>query len=150
MEKGDVDAWAGLDPYMAQTEVEKGSRLFFRNKSFNSYGVLNVREAFAKQYPDYVKRVLETYEKARQWCLANPTELKQVLVRQAKLKDAVAAKQLERSDFSNPAIGKEQETTIQAAGDVLIKSGTIKPSTNVTQVVSELINPQFVEQLAKK
>lgn len=72
------------------------------------------------------------------------------MVRQAKLKDAVAAKQLERSDFSNSVIGKEQETTIRAAGDVLIKSGTIKQSTNLTQVVSELINPQFVEQLAKK
>ena len=28
--RGDVDAWAGLDPYMAQTELEDGSRLFFR------------------------------------------------------------------------------------------------------------------------
>src|SRR3954470_7418056 len=28
--RGDVDAWAGLDPYMAQTELDDGSRLFFR------------------------------------------------------------------------------------------------------------------------
>lgn len=67
LEKAEVDAWAGLDPYMAQTELEKGSRLFFREPTFNSYGVLNVREEFAKQYPSYVERVLTAYEKARQW-----------------------------------------------------------------------------------
>jgi sulfonate transport system substrate-binding protein len=43
LERGDVDAWAGLDPYMAQTEIEQGSRLFFRNTDLNTYGVLNVR-----------------------------------------------------------------------------------------------------------
>ena len=29
--RGDVDAWAGLDPMMAQAEVEDGARLFYRN-----------------------------------------------------------------------------------------------------------------------
>src|SRR6201988_4375627 len=28
--RGDVDAWAGLDPMMAQAEAEDGARLFFR------------------------------------------------------------------------------------------------------------------------
>ena len=31
LERGDVDAWAGLDPMMAAAEVEDGARLFFRN-----------------------------------------------------------------------------------------------------------------------
>src|SRR4051794_16448800 len=30
--RGDVDAWAGLDPMMAQAEVEDGAKLFYRNK----------------------------------------------------------------------------------------------------------------------
>ena len=38
LERGDVDAWAGLDPYMAQTELEKSSRLFFRNADLNTWG----------------------------------------------------------------------------------------------------------------
>src|ERR1700685_1034793 len=29
--RGDVDAWAGLDPMMAQAEIEDGGRLVFRN-----------------------------------------------------------------------------------------------------------------------
>src|SRR3954454_3069499 len=46
--RGDVDAWAGLDPMMAQAEVEDGARLFYRNKAANTWGILNVREEFLK------------------------------------------------------------------------------------------------------
>src|SRR5262245_13336286 len=41
LERGEVDAWSGLDPMMATSELERGSTLFFRNPDFNSYGVLN-------------------------------------------------------------------------------------------------------------
>lgn len=150
LEKGDVDAWAGLDPHMAKSELEKGSRLFFREPNFNSYGVLNVREEFAQKYPDYVKRVLTAYEKARQWALQNPAELKQVLVQESKLTDVVAAKQLERTDLSNAQIGEPQRLVIAAAGAVLKKSGIIPTSVNVDQTVSSLIDAQYVEQLASK
>ncbi|WP_227501484.1 aliphatic sulfonate ABC transporter substrate-binding protein [Synechocystis sp. PCC 7509] len=150
LEKGDVDAWAGLDPHMARTEVEKGSRLFFREPNFNSYGVLNVRSAFAKDYPSYVERVLSIYEKGRKWSLQNPEELKQVLVKEAKLTDAIAAKQLERTDLSSATIGEVQKQAISAAGDVLKKSGVIKESINVAQVVGELVDPQFITKIANK
>ena len=43
--RGDVDAWAGLDPMMAQAEIEDGARLFFRKPDANTWGILNVREA---------------------------------------------------------------------------------------------------------
>ena len=79
LEKGAVEAWSGLDPYTAQIEVEEGYAIFFRNKTWNSYGVLNVREAFAKEHPDLVRRVLAIYEKARLWTLANQNEAKKVL-----------------------------------------------------------------------
>src|SRR6266852_5192990 len=49
--RGDVQAWAGLDPMMAQAEVEDGARLFFRNKDANTWGILNVREEFLKDNP---------------------------------------------------------------------------------------------------
>ncbi|MGH6742233.1 MAG: aliphatic sulfonate ABC transporter substrate-binding protein, partial [Bradyrhizobium sp.] len=56
--RGDVDAWAGLDPMMAQAEIEDGARLFYRNKAANTWGILNVREEFLKEHPDIVRRVL--------------------------------------------------------------------------------------------
>src|SRR3712207_3282345 len=51
LERGDVDAWAGLDPLMAAAEVESGATLFHRNAAANTWGVLNVSEAFAKDNP---------------------------------------------------------------------------------------------------
>ena len=53
--RGDVDAWAGLDPMMAQHEVKDGARLFFRKPEANTWGILNVREEFAKDNPDIVR-----------------------------------------------------------------------------------------------
>src|SRR5205807_1433602 len=35
--RGDVDAWAGLDPMMAQAEVEEGAKLFFRKPAANTW-----------------------------------------------------------------------------------------------------------------
>ena len=150
LERGDVVAWAGLDPHMATTELEQGSKLFYRNPDFNTYGVLNVREDFANQYPAYVERVLAAYERARQWSLDNPAELAAILQREAGLKPEVAVKQLERTDLSSSVIGSVQKETIQAAGAVLKKSGIIPATTDVNQVVSDLIDPQYIEKVARR
>jgi len=150
LEKGDVAAWSGLDPLMATAEVDKGAKLLFRDPNLNTYGVLNVREEFAKKYPKYVERVIAAYEKARLWAVANPQEYEQILIREAKLNDAVATKVLERTDLSDPVIGENQKTTIAAAGDVLKKSGVIKPETDVPGVVNSLIDPQYVLRVVKK
>ena len=74
--RGDVQAWAGLDPMMAQAEVEDGAKLFYRNTAANTWGILNVREAFLKDHPDLVQRVLAVYEDARKHSLANYDEVK--------------------------------------------------------------------------
>ena len=148
LEKGDVDAWAGLDPHMAKAELESGARLFYRNPEFNSYGVLNVRAEFAQQHPALVGRVLAAYEQARQWATLHPSELKQTLATEAQLSEAVAARQLARTDFSNVAFGAAQVATITAAGDVLKKSGVIEPGTDVAQTVKDLIDTRFADKLA--
>ena len=150
LEKGDVAAWSGLDPLMAQTEVDKGSRLFFRDASLNTYGVLNVREEFARSYPAYVEKVIAAYEKARLWAIQNPAEFKAILIRDAKLNDAVATRVLERTDLSDPVIGEKQKTTIAAAGDVLKKSGVIKSETDVPALVNDMIDSQYVQRVIRK
>src|SRR5580765_7385571 len=92
--RGDVDAWAGLDPMMAQAEVEEGAKLFFRKAAANTWGILNVREEFAKEHPDLVKRVLATYEDARKHSLSHYDEVKKAFIAVTKLPDAVVDKQL--------------------------------------------------------
>ncbi|MFX7764190.1 aliphatic sulfonates ABC transporter substrate-binding protein, partial [Acinetobacter baumannii] len=62
LEQGRVAAWAGLDPHLAASELEAGSRLIYRNVNFNTYGFLNVSDTFATRHPDQVKRVLAAYE----------------------------------------------------------------------------------------
>lgn len=140
---GQVDAWAGLDPLMAQAEVENGAKLFFRKPEANTWGVLNTRDDFAKANPEIVKRVLKVYEEARVWALANPKELAAVLVAATKLPDAVVAKQLERTDHSTSKIGDLQKQTILDAGLALQKAGVIKPELDVKAIVDQLVDASF-------
>jgi sulfonate transport system substrate-binding protein len=141
--RGDVDAWAGLDPLMASAEVEAGAKLFFRKPEANTWGILNVREAFAKDNPELVKRVLATYEKARALALANPAELNGYLVAATKLAAPVIAKQLERTELTHSKIGAPQAESILAAGIALQKGDVIKADVDVKAVVDSLIDPQF-------
>jgi sulfonate transport system substrate-binding protein len=150
LEKGDVDAWAGLDPMMAQTEIQSGSRLFYRNVNFNSYGVLNVREGFAGQYPAYVERVLAAYEKARVWAIQNPQEFRKLLAGDAKLDDSVVTKVLERTDLSSSVIGDNQKRVIIASGDVLKQNNVINSSTDVNATVNNLIEPRYAQAVVNK
>jgi sulfonate transport system substrate-binding protein len=142
--RGDVDAWAGLDPLTASAEIENGAILFHRNKEANSWGVLNVREAFATAHPEIVKRVLAVYEQAREWSVAHPDDLKKQLVEATKLPDAVIERQLkERTDLSFSKIGQPQKDAILAAGLALQKAEVIKPDVNVQAVVDSLIDGTF-------
>src|SRR5690606_30797305 len=111
--RGDVDAWAGLDPMMANVELNEGVRLFHRDADANTYGILSTPETFLDQHPDLVKRVLAVYETARKYALEHPDELRASFVAATKLPDAVAAKQLnERTDLSNGMSGDAQREPI--------------------------------------
>jgi sulfonate transport system substrate-binding protein len=139
--RGDVDAWAGLDPMMAQAEIEDGAKLFFRKADANTWGILNVREQFLKDYPQITQRVLATYEEARKYSLANYDELKQALVTATKLPDVVAEKQLkERTDLSHSRIGAPQRESILAAGVALQQAGVIDTKIDVKAALDSLID----------
>lgn len=147
LEKGDVDAWAGLDPMMAQSELESGARLFYRNADLNTWGVLNTREAFAAEHPDLVLTVIRAYERARAWAREHPDDLRRLLAAQTRQSDAVAARQLERTDLSTAAIGDRQRKTIEEAGLALQKAGVIPAHVDVARAVDDLIDPSFVRKL---
>jgi sulfonate transport system substrate-binding protein len=139
--RGDVDAWAGLDPMMAQAEIEDGARLFYRNADANTWGILNVREQFLKDNPQIVQRVLATYEEARKYSLANYDELKKALVVATKLPDVVADKQLkERTELTYNRIGKPQRDSILAAGVALQQAGVIDAKVDVKAALDSLID----------
>jgi len=139
--RGDVDAWAGLDPMMAQAEVEEGARLFYRNKDANTWGILNVREEFLRDHPDLVRRVLAVYEEARKYSLANYNELKQTFMSVTKLPETVVDKQLkERTDLTHSRIGAPQRESILAAGLALQQAGVVAANVDVKATLDALID----------
>ena len=144
LDRGDVDAWAGLDPMMAAAEIENNDVLFYRKPEANTWGILNVREDFANEHPEIVARVLKVYEQARRWALANPKELVKLLAEAAKIPEKVAEKQLgERTELTHSRIGKPQTDSILAAGLALQQAGVIAADVDVRKTVDELIDTRF-------
>jgi sulfonate transport system substrate-binding protein len=141
--RGDVDAWAGLDPMTAQAEIEDGARLFFRKADANTWGILNVREAFLKDHPDIVRRVLAVYEEARKYSLANYDELKKSFIAVTRLPETVVDKQLkERTELTHSRIGAPQRESILAAGLALQQAGVIDAKVDVKAALDGLIDDQ--------
>jgi sulfonate transport system substrate-binding protein len=143
LERGDVDAWAGLDPHLAASQLQAGSRLLYRNVEFNSYGVLNVSDKFLKEQPQLIGKVIAAYEEARQWALAHPQQTAELLAKEAKLPLEVAKLQLSRTDFSNPQPGAEHVAALKAAAPILLDEQLVRPGTDVAAVVDQLISPQL-------
>jgi sulfonate transport system substrate-binding protein len=143
--RGDVDAWAGLDPMMAQAQVEDGARLFYRNKDANTWGILNASEDFLKAYPDLTKRVLAIYEQARKYCLDHYDDEKSVFMNVTRLPGDVVDIQLkERTELTFNKIGLQQRDSILQAGLALQQAGVIQPSVDVKQTLNDLVDDRYV------
>lgn len=145
---GQVDAWAGLDPHMARVEIEADASLFYRNADFNTYGSLNVRSEFAEQYPKYVEKVIEQYEKARKWTIENPEAASEILAEEAKIDVEVATKSLtERNDFSHSIPHDEMKNALVEAGKVLQKQKVMDEETNIEELVNKLVNDKYAKKV---
>jgi sulfonate transport system substrate-binding protein len=141
LESGSVDAWAGLDPHMAASELEGGSRLLYRNIEFNTYGFLNTSEDYLRKHPEHVRRTLAVYEKARLWILSNPEQTAKILAEESKLPIAVARLQLKRTDFSNPIPGPAHVEALKAAAPILVQEDLVRKNVDLVRVIGELIDP---------
>jgi sulfonate transport system substrate-binding protein len=141
--RGDVDAWAGLDPLMASAELDSGARLLYRNPAYNSWGALNVREAFAAENPALVRKVLAAYENARQHALAHPEALTAALIAQTRLPEAVVARQLSRTDLSRGRLLPTQTQSVIEAGLAMQKVGLIESGVDVRRQAEALVDQSF-------
>jgi sulfonate transport system substrate-binding protein len=144
---GSVDAWAGLDPMMAEAELEQGADLFYRAAELNTWGLLNVDEQFALDHPEVVEAVIAAYDRGRVWALENPAELAAILADAAGLAIDVAQRQLDRTDLKTPAIGEEQRETILGAGLALQGAGVIEADVDVEGALDELLDGSFTTGL---
>lgn len=150
LEKGDVDAWAGLDPHMAASEVQAGSRLLYRNTAFNSYGVLSVTEQYAKEHPQTIASVLAAYEQAREWSVKHPDELAKLLADESGLPLEVARLQLSRTDLGNPRLSAEDVLASKAAAPILVSEELVRRGVNVDQVIDQLLDTGVKQAVARQ
>lgn len=106
LERGEVDAWAGLDPHMAASQLDAGSRLLYRNISWNTYGALNVREDVLAAQPQLVKTALRAYGLAHDYARTHLDETAAILAQASNLNDRVASLVIkERTRFPDPVPG---------------------------------------------
>jgi sulfonate transport system substrate-binding protein len=147
LERGDVDAWSGLDPFMAQTVQQQGSRLLYRNPDFNTYGVLNVREDFIAVHPGAVQSVVNSYEEARKWAKAHPDELAALLASQAKVTPSVAQEELRRTALDiEPAPGDPQRIVLTNIVPIAVADADIKSDEAGRSALSTIIEPKYAQQ----
>lgn len=147
LERGDVDAWAGLDPNMAGSQLQAGSTLLYRNVGFNTYGVLNAREEFIDGSPDLVQAVVDAYAQARVWALANPADLATLYAEQAQLSPEVAALVLERTTLDgDPVPGDAQHEVLAGIVPLMAAGGDVPSEDAATQALDSLLVPDFARQ----
>ena len=149
MERGDVDAWSGLDPHMAQTQLELGSKLFYRNIDFNTYGFLNAREDFVNNHPAAVTRILQQYERARLWILENPDEAIAILAKEAELSEEVARVNLiERTVLDlDPTPGDVQRAVLDVVIPIFEAENQLQPGSDVQEALDTLFRPEFIAEV---
>jgi sulfonate transport system substrate-binding protein len=151
LERGDVDAWSGLDPLMAQSEATAGSRLIYRNLRFNSYGVLNAREAFLAEHADLAQTVVNAYERARRWITEHPDEAVNLLARESKVSPEVAKVVLTtrtRLDV-DPVPGADQSAVLERILPVLVADGNVKSEQAARDALGSLFEPAYATNRAK-
>ena len=119
--------------------------LVYRNQSFNTYGILNVREAFAKRYPELGRRVLAVMSGRASTLFPIRTNSAAELVDAAGVSPEVAHIQLsERTELSMPAIGSEHRATFISTGEVLRRIGFIDASVDIGATLDSWIEASYL------
>ncbi len=151
VERGQVDAWAGLDPHMAACELANSCRIIYRNKDFNTYGFLNAREEFLRRYPRLTTDLIGLYERAKQWTIDNPDKAAEILADEAKLPLDVAKRELfERMNLRTSGVPGDAHIAVLRAVVPIIKAEQLAdPGADVDRAVTELIEPAYAKAVTK-
>ncbi|MBF4460993.1 MULTISPECIES: aliphatic sulfonate ABC transporter substrate-binding protein [unclassified Rathayibacter] len=146
LQNGSVDAWAGLDPIMAGAQAA-GATLLYRNVDFNSYGLLNATESFLSTKPDLAQTVVNAYEHARAWALANQEETASILASVAGLDVAVATTVItQRSNLGVDNVpGSAQTDVLSAIGPIFVANGDVASQQNVDAALGSLLEPTYAK-----
>ena len=150
LERGNVDAWAGLDPHMAASELDAGSKLLYRNVNFNTFGALNTREDFLAEHPDVVSVVLDQYQRARAYAIAHPEETAKILAEASKLELRVATVEVrDRTQYPDPVPGPAFHDAVAGVVDIVRAERLTQAGTDLDKALASLIDAQPARHLAR-
>ncbi|HEV3086142.1 MAG TPA: aliphatic sulfonate ABC transporter substrate-binding protein [Candidatus Elarobacter sp.] len=145
LERGQVDAWAGLDPHMAASQLDAGSRLLYRNVAFNTWGALNAREDFVAQHPDVATIVLSAYDRARKYAASHVEETAALLSDASHTEKRVAELQLrERTTYpGNGTPGNDYHDAIAGVVPLIRADKLAKPDADLEGALASLIDARL-------
>ena len=151
LERGQVAAWSGLDPHMAASELQAGSKLIYRNKDFNTYGFLNGREDFVKKYPATTRTLIGLYERAKQWIVDHPDDAAKILADEAQIDVTVAKRELvERMNFKTSGVpGDAHLTVLKAVVPIITAEQLANPGADLNKAVTDLIEGTYAKAVIK-
>jgi len=147
LESGAVDAWSGLDPLLSTSVATAGSKIIYDNIAFNSYGFLNATESFLEKSPDLAQLVVNAYEKARAFAIADPDKTAEILAGVAGIDLAIATAVI--SDRSNlevdPVPGEAQVKVLEVIGPIFVESGDVASQQQIDDALDSLLEPKYAE-----
>lgn len=142
LERGEVDAWAGLDPHMAASQLQAGSRLIYRNINYNTYGALNIREDFLQSNPDIVKIVLAQYDRARIFARDNQGKTAEIVAKASNVPLDVAALMLkERTRYPDPVPGTPYSQSVGGCIPLIREDKMVPAGTDLSGALHGLVDP---------
>lgn len=147
LESGAVDAWSGLDPLLSTSVATAGSTIIYDNIDFNSYGFLNATESFLSASPDLAQLVIDAYEKAREYAIANPEQTAEILAEIAGIDLEIASAVLiDRTVIDlDPVPGEKQRAVLEFIGPIFVESGDVASQELIDDALDSLFNTQFIE-----
>ena len=147
LESGAVDAWSGLDPLLSTSVAVAGSEIIYDNIDFNSYGFLNATEQFISTSPDLAQLVVDAYEKAREYAVANPDETAAILAEVAGIDLEIATAVIQdRTNLEvDPVPGKKQRDVLAFIGPIFVESGDVASQDLIDSALESLFDTQFID-----
>jgi len=147
LENGSVDAWSGLDPLLSTSVEVAGTEIIYDNIDFNSYGFLNATETFLQNSPDLAQLVVNAYEHARAWAIANPEDTAAILAEVAGIDPAIASAVLiDRTNLNLDGIpGETQRAVLEVIGPIFVESGDVASQDAIDDALDSLFEPKYAE-----
>ncbi|WP_405218840.1 aliphatic sulfonate ABC transporter substrate-binding protein [Agrococcus sp. Ld7] len=147
LQSGAVEAWSGLDPMLSSSIADGSARIVYDNIDFNSYGFLNATEEFLEASPDLAQLVVDAYERAREFAIAEPEETASILAEVAGIDPEVATAVIhDRTNFEvDPAPGDSQRQVLEFIGPIFVESGDVASQDAVDEALDSLFETRFAD-----